>query len=110
MASVTGSQHGTSTTSVHALVAKAVAGTKVVGVSSLVLTSSAHDTVPGGSSSFDSSVGGTEAISFAGKSAGADKGVTSQTVHKDGVTVNFSDGSAITVVGITHLSTAFTHH
>jgi hypothetical protein len=110
MASVSGSQHNTSS-SVHALVAKAVAGGKTgIGTSSLLLGGS-HDTVPGGGGGFDSVVGGgKDAVSFAGKSSGADKVVATQVVHKDGVTVQFSDGSAITVAGITHLHSGFFNH
>jgi hypothetical protein len=119
MASVSGSQHVTSVTSVHALVAKAAVGTTpTTGTTSLAFFGSSsldstHDTVPGtaGASGFDSVVGGgKDSVSFAGKSAGVEKVVATQTVHKDGVTVHFSDGSAITVAGITHFNSGFFHH
>ena len=50
-------------------------------------------------------------VAFAGsKFAPVEKVVATQTVHKDGVTVHFADGSALHVAGVTHLHGSFFHH
>jgi hypothetical protein len=51
------------------------------------------------------------AATFAGAQKPAtEKVVATQTVHKDGTTVHFTDGSTIHIAGTTHLQGTFFHH
>ena len=76
---------------------------------------SLHDTVASGHASkvgFDTVASlARGSATFAGsKHAPVEKVVATQTVHKDGVTVHFADGSALHVAGVTHLHGGFFHH
>jgi hypothetical protein len=78
-------------------------------------TSGGHDTV-GGSykeavSGFDTVTGpGNTSFSFkSGTSSGSDNVVATQTGKGTGVTVHFTDGSSLTVAGVTHLHSGFFH-
>ena len=119
MASVTGAHHVASgPRDVHTLIArainqKAIAAKLAAHDTVASLGQHPHDTVAGHAAHHADTVTtlGHGTTAFAGsKHVSVEKVVATQTVHKDGVTVHFADGSALHVAGVTHLHTTFFHH
>ena len=78
-------------------------------------TSGGHDTVPG---SYSEAVSGFDTVTGPGhaafalksdKAGGSDNVVATQSGKSTGVTVHFTDGSSLTVAGVTHLHGGFFH-
>jgi hypothetical protein len=77
--------------------------------------SGGHDTVPG---SYSEAVSGFDTVTGPGhaafalksdKAGGSDNVVATQSGKSTGVTVHFTDGSSLTVAGVTHLHGGFFH-
>ena len=70
-----------------------------------------HELVAGAQhgSTFGAAAAQPDAVAFAGQHPAAAKAGATQTVHPAGVTVSFGDGTSMTVLGASHLSSFFGH-
>ncbi len=115
MASVKGGLSNIVTLSVHAQVAAAISDSTPSSASGQVFPMPASftaslDSVSGGTqgSGFDSVTGpGHASFAGIGPSGGVDPVIATQNVTDSGVTINFTDGSSLTVAGVTNLHGLF---